>query len=153
MSDLDDFFKKKDKKKKKAGNQGFSKANTEVVAKRLEEKEARRGEKSGDEVPLATSMALAEKEKGMKGEQEQKDKQGQGQGQARGVSEQWGQKRTTESMYYGLASSASSSAATGMMGNTATQAGGGIIGQEETVIKETRVHGTQSMGRGLLVRL
>ena len=35
MADLDDFFAKKDKKKK--GTKKFSKANTEVIAKNLEE--------------------------------------------------------------------------------------------------------------------
>ena len=35
MADLDDFFAKKDKKKK--GKKAFSKANTEVLAKNLEE--------------------------------------------------------------------------------------------------------------------
>ena len=37
MGDLDDFFAKKDKKKK--GTKGFSKANTEILAKNLEEME------------------------------------------------------------------------------------------------------------------
>jgi hypothetical protein len=37
MGDLDDFFAKKDKKKK--GMKGFSKANTEILAKNLEEME------------------------------------------------------------------------------------------------------------------
>lgn len=37
MADLDDFFAKKDKKKKT--KKGFAKANTEVLAKTLEEKE------------------------------------------------------------------------------------------------------------------
>jgi len=35
MADLDDFFAKKDKKKK--GTKKFSKANTDVIAKNLEE--------------------------------------------------------------------------------------------------------------------
>ena len=35
MADLDDFFAKKDKKKK--GTKKFSQANTEVIAKNLEE--------------------------------------------------------------------------------------------------------------------
>ena len=35
MADIDDFFAKKDKKKK--GTKKFSKANTEVLAKNLEE--------------------------------------------------------------------------------------------------------------------
>jgi len=39
MANLDDFFAKKDKKKK--GTKGFSKANTEVIAKNLEEIEAK----------------------------------------------------------------------------------------------------------------
>ena len=37
MGDLDDFFAKKDKKKK--GTKGFSKANTDILAKNLEEME------------------------------------------------------------------------------------------------------------------
>ena len=35
MADIDDFFAKKDKKKK--GTKKFSKANTDVIAKNLEE--------------------------------------------------------------------------------------------------------------------
>merc|ERR1712018_490470 len=49
MADLDDFFAKKDKKKK--GKKGFSKANTEVLAKNLEEnerKEQQAEEKAND---------------------------------------------------------------------------------------------------------
>jgi len=56
MSDLDNFFAKKDKKKK--SKKGFSKANTDVLAKNLEEqdrKEAKADEKTA--VPLATSEA------------------------------------------------------------------------------------------------
>jgi len=56
MSDLDSFFAKKDKKKK--SKKGFSKANTDVLAKNLEEqdrKEAKADEKTA--VPLATSEA------------------------------------------------------------------------------------------------
>jgi len=54
MSDLDNFFAKKDKKKKT--KKGFSKANTDILAKNLEEqdrKEAKADEKTA--VPLATS--------------------------------------------------------------------------------------------------
>jgi len=54
MSGLDDFFAKKDKKKKT--KKGFSKANTDILAKNLEEqdrKEAKADEKTA--VPLATS--------------------------------------------------------------------------------------------------
>ena len=39
MGDLDDFFAKKDKKKR--GTKGFSKANTDILAKNLEEMERR----------------------------------------------------------------------------------------------------------------
>merc|ERR1712113_1310056 len=49
MADLDDFFAKKDKKKKT--KKGFSKANTEVLAKNLEEndrKEQQAEEKAND---------------------------------------------------------------------------------------------------------
>ena len=49
MADLDDFFAKKDKKKK--GKKAFSKANTEVLAKNLEEndrKEQQAEEKATD---------------------------------------------------------------------------------------------------------
>lgn len=49
MADLDDFFAKKDKKKK--GKKTFSKANTEVLAKNLEEndrKEQQAEEKATD---------------------------------------------------------------------------------------------------------
>merc|ERR1712018_442476 len=49
MADLDDFFAKKDKKKK--GKKVFSKANTEVLAKNLEEnerKEQQAEEKAND---------------------------------------------------------------------------------------------------------
>jgi len=49
MADLDDFFAKKDKKKK--SKKGFSKANTEVLAKNLEEndrKEQQAEEKAND---------------------------------------------------------------------------------------------------------
>jgi len=49
MADLDDFFAKKDKKKK--GKKAFSKANTEVLAKNLEEndrKEQQAEEKAND---------------------------------------------------------------------------------------------------------
>ena len=49
MADLDDFFAKKDKKKK--AKKGFSKANTEVLAKNLEEndkKEQQAEEKAND---------------------------------------------------------------------------------------------------------
>ena len=51
MADLDDFFAKKDKKKK--GKKAFSKANTEVLAKNLEEndrKEQQAEEKANDVV-------------------------------------------------------------------------------------------------------
>merc|ERR1712141_995368 len=51
MADLDDFFAKKDKKKKT--KKGFSKANTEVLAKNLEEndrKEQQAEEKANDVV-------------------------------------------------------------------------------------------------------
>jgi len=61
MADLDDFFAKKDKKKK--GTKKFSKANTDVIAKNLEEtakKELRAQEKLE---PLATSAALNEEKK------------------------------------------------------------------------------------------
>ena len=54
MANLDDFFAKKDKKKK--SKKGFSKANTDILAKNLEEqdrKEAKADEKTA--VPLATS--------------------------------------------------------------------------------------------------
>lgn len=54
---LDDFFKKKDRKKKNKGA-GFAKANTDVVAKKLEESDIRKTEsKAGDDGPLATSEA------------------------------------------------------------------------------------------------
>ena len=49
MADLDDFFAKKDKKKKT--KKGFSKANTDVLAKNLEEndrKEQQEEEKAND---------------------------------------------------------------------------------------------------------
>jgi len=46
MADLDDFFAKKDKKKK-GGPKKFSKANTEVIAKNLEES-AKKDEKARD---------------------------------------------------------------------------------------------------------
>ena len=49
MADLDDFFAKKDKKKKT--KKGFSKANTDILAKNLEEnerKEQRAEEKAND---------------------------------------------------------------------------------------------------------
>ena len=52
MADLDDFFAKKDKKKK-GKTKGFSKANTEVLAKNLEEndrKEQQAEEKANDVV-------------------------------------------------------------------------------------------------------
>jgi len=61
MADLDDFFAKKDKKKK--GTKKFSKANTDVIAKNLEEtakKELKAQEKLE---PLATSAALNEENK------------------------------------------------------------------------------------------
>jgi len=56
MSDLDSFFKKKDQKKK--SKKGFAKANTDILAKNLEEqdrKEAKADERAA--VPLATSEA------------------------------------------------------------------------------------------------
>ncbi len=53
MADLDNFFAKKDKKKKK----GFSKANTDVLAKNLEEKELRELKAEAVASPLATSEA------------------------------------------------------------------------------------------------
>ncbi len=55
MADLDDFFAKKDKKKKRAG--GFSKANTEVLAKNLEENERREQKAEEKASPLATTEA------------------------------------------------------------------------------------------------
>ena len=42
MADLNDFFAKKDKKKK--GGKKFSKANTDVLAKNLEEKDLKKAE-------------------------------------------------------------------------------------------------------------
>ena len=56
MADLDDFFAKKDKKKK--SKKGFSKANTDILAKNLEENE-RREAKAEEKVAavLATTEA------------------------------------------------------------------------------------------------
>ena len=56
MADLDDFFAKKDKKKKT--KKGFSKANTDVLAKNLQESD-RAAQKAEDKAtgPLATSEA------------------------------------------------------------------------------------------------
>lgn len=56
MADLDDFFAKKDKKKR-GGKKGFSKANTDVLAKNLEEKELRDLKAEEKASPLATSEA------------------------------------------------------------------------------------------------
>jgi len=61
MADLDDFFAKKDKKKK--GTKKFSKANTDVIAKNLEES-AKKELKAQEKLePLATSAALNIEEK------------------------------------------------------------------------------------------
>ena len=57
MADLDDFFAKKDKKKKKSG---FSKANTDIISKNLEESERKSEQKAIDDskaAQLATSEA------------------------------------------------------------------------------------------------
>jgi hypothetical protein len=60
MADLDDFFAKKDKKKK--GTKKFSKANTDVIAKNLEES-AKKEQKAQEKLePLATSAALNNEE-------------------------------------------------------------------------------------------
>ena len=61
MSDLDSFFAKKDKKKKT--KKGFSKANTDILAKNLEEndrKEAKAEEKA-NAAAMATSEGFASK--------------------------------------------------------------------------------------------
>ena len=58
MADLDDFFAKKDKKKK--GKSGFSKANTDIISKNLEESERKSEQKAIDDskaAQLATSEA------------------------------------------------------------------------------------------------
>ena len=56
MADLDDFFAKKDRKKKNKA--GFSKANTDVLAKNLEENERREAKAEEKAAPLlATSEA------------------------------------------------------------------------------------------------
>jgi len=61
MADLDDFFAKKDKKKK--GTKKFSKANTDVIAKNLEDS-AKKELKAQEKLePLATSAALNTEEK------------------------------------------------------------------------------------------
>ena len=55
MSSLDDFFAKKDKKKGGKGKK-FSKANTDILAKNLEEQEKKEAEGNvKTSVPLATS--------------------------------------------------------------------------------------------------
>ena len=62
MADLDDFFAKKDKKKKT--KKGFSKANTDVLAKNLEEndrKEQQAEEKAND---ASRSMRIIESQPG-----------------------------------------------------------------------------------------
>ncbi len=56
MADLDNFFAKKDKKKG-TKKKGFSKANTDVLAKNLEEKELRDLKAEEKATPLATSEA------------------------------------------------------------------------------------------------
>jgi len=48
MGDLDNFFAKKDKKKK--GTKGYSKANTEIIAKNLEEVERREQKQQEKEI-------------------------------------------------------------------------------------------------------
>lgn len=57
MAGLDDFFAKKDKKKKK----GFSKANTDVIAKNLAENERRELEADKEAALLATELSRPNK--------------------------------------------------------------------------------------------
>jgi hypothetical protein len=62
MADLDNFFAKKDKAKKKkgqVGSTGFSKANTDVIMKGIEENERRSEQKEKqEEKTFATSVAV-----------------------------------------------------------------------------------------------
>ena len=59
MGDIDDFFAKKDKKKK--GTKKFSKANTDVIAKNLEESAIKEQMQQEKEITIGGDDSKAEK--------------------------------------------------------------------------------------------